>query len=76
MSFDASLLGYFIHAGIVVKAVMLILIGASIFSWTYIMQQAFFLKDLRQSAHQFERAFWSSFYFSLCKIFGLLMRFS
>jgi biopolymer transport protein TolQ len=56
---DTSLLGYFMHAGLVVKLVMMILIVASVFSWTYILQRAFYLKELNQSASQFERAFWS-----------------
>lgn len=59
MNYDASLLSYFIHAGIVVKCVMLILIAASIFSWAYILQRSFYLKDLNKSAGKFEQAFWS-----------------
>lgn len=59
MNYDASLLSYFLHAGLVVKLVMLILIGASIFSWTYILQRAFFFKDINASTQQFETAFWS-----------------
>lgn len=59
MNVDTSLLSYFMHAGLVVKLVMMILIVASIFSWTYILQRAFYLKELNQSATQFERAFWS-----------------
>lgn len=59
MNYDASLLGYFIHASLVVKAVMLILVGASIFSWTYILQRGFYLKDINKSAGDFEKAFWS-----------------
>lgn len=59
MNYDASLFGYFIHASLVVKCVMLILIGASIFSWTYILQRSFYLKDINKSAGKFEHAFWS-----------------
>jgi biopolymer transport protein TolQ len=59
VNYDASLLSYFIHAGIVVKCVMLILIAASIFSWAYILQRSFYLKDLNKSAGKFEQAFWS-----------------
>lgn len=59
MNYDASLLSYFMHASIVVKSVMLILIGASICSWTYILQRGFYLKDIKKNAGQFEKAFWS-----------------
>lgn len=59
MNYDASLLGYFIHASLVVKFVMLVLITASIFSWTYILQRGFYLKDMAKSAGKFEKAFWS-----------------
>lgn len=59
MNYDASLLGYFIHASIVVKFVMLVLITASIFSWTYILQRGFYLRDMTKSAGKFEKAFWS-----------------
>lgn len=59
MTYDTSLLSYFLHAGIVVKMVMLLLIGASVFSWTYILQRSFFFKGLRQTTGQFERTFWS-----------------
>lgn len=59
MNYDASLIGYFLHASLVVKCVMLILIGASIFSWAYILQRGFYLKDINKSAGKFEHAFWS-----------------
>lgn len=59
MNYDASLLSYFLQAGIVVKFVMLVLVGASIFSWTYILQRSFYLRGINRSASQFENAFWS-----------------
>jgi biopolymer transport protein TolQ len=59
VNYDASLLNYFLHASLVVKCVMLILIGASIFSWTYILQRSFYLRDVSRSAGKFEHAFWS-----------------
>jgi biopolymer transport protein TolQ len=59
VNYDASLIGYFLHASLVVKCVMLILIGASIFSWAYILQRGFYLKDISKSASKFENAFWS-----------------
>ncbi len=59
MNYDASLLGYFLNAGLIVKCVMLILVGASICSWTYILQRGFYLNEMNKSAAHFERAFWS-----------------
>ncbi len=59
MNYDASILNYFFHASIVVKCVMLILLSASIFSWTYILQRGFYLKNINQSSGKFEQAFWS-----------------
>jgi biopolymer transport protein TolQ len=59
MNVDASFLSYFLHAGLVVKCVMLILLTASIFSWAYILQRMFYLKDVNKASQQFEKAFWS-----------------
>ncbi|HEX6142955.1 MAG TPA: protein TolQ [Geminicoccaceae bacterium] len=43
----------------VVKAVMALLIVASVWSWTVIFDKAFRLARLRKKAQDFERAFWS-----------------
>jgi len=59
VNIDSSLWTYFMNAGIVVKLVMLILIGASIASWTYILQRSLYIKEVRNSTKQFESAFWS-----------------
>lgn len=59
MTFDANLFSYFLHAGLVVKLVMIILLGASIFSWTYIFQRIVYLNNLNKSAGSFEQQFWS-----------------
>lgn len=59
MAIDSSLFSYFMNAGIVVKLVLLILISASILSWTYILQRGFYLKQVRQDSEQFENVFWS-----------------
>jgi len=56
---DSSLWSYFINAGIVVKMVLLLLVCASIVSWTYILQRAFYLKEVRAASLQFEKLFWS-----------------
>jgi biopolymer transport protein TolQ len=59
VNYDATLVSYFLHAGMAVKAVMLVLVGASIFSWTYILQRGFYLTDVNKSARRFEKDFWS-----------------
>lgn len=59
MTYDASLLSYFLHAGLVVKMVMLLLIAGSIFSWTYILQRGFYFKEMNKVTGKFEDNFWS-----------------
>ena len=59
MTIDSTFLMYFINAGLVVKFVMLLLIAASIISWTYILQRTFYLKEIRSTANRFENSFWS-----------------
>jgi biopolymer transport protein TolQ len=59
MNFDSSLFNYFFHAGLVVKAVMLILLAASIFSWAYILQRVYYLSEIKKASGKFEHAFWS-----------------
>ena len=59
MNYDSTLLNYFVHASLVVKCVMLILAVASIYSWAYILQRLFYLKDIKKSAGKFENSFWS-----------------
>ncbi len=56
---DSSLWGYFLNAGLIVKFVLLLLVFASIISWTYILQRGFYLKDIRKTSEQFENLFWS-----------------
>lgn len=57
MTYDTTFLNYFLHASLVVKFVMLILISASIFSWSYILQRSFYLKGVKKASGRFERAF-------------------
>jgi biopolymer transport protein TolQ len=59
VNIDSSLWAYFMDAGIVVKLVLMLLVGASIASWTYILQRAFYIKDVNNSSKQFEHTFWS-----------------
>jgi len=69
VNYDATFLNYFFHASLVVKCVMILLAGASVFSWTYILQRRFYYKDVDQATGKFEQAFWSGE--SLSKIYEL-----
>lgn len=55
-----GVLGYFFHAGLVVKSVMLILLSASIISWTLILQRAWFFTKKKQECDEFTHRFWDS----------------
>jgi len=57
VTIDSTLFGYFLNAGIVVKCVMLLLLSASILSWTYILQRGFYLKSVRHATLGFEAVF-------------------
>ncbi|HSW92912.1 MAG TPA: protein TolQ [Gammaproteobacteria bacterium] len=59
MTVDSSLWTYFINASFLVKFVMALLIGASILSWTYILQRSQYLKKMRAATVQFEDIFWA-----------------
>jgi biopolymer transport protein TolQ len=56
----ASVLGYFWQAGMIVKLVMLILLTASIASWTLILQRAWYFKRKKQQYDEFNHRFWQS----------------
>lgn len=56
---NPSLWSFVANAGLVVKIVMLILLAASIVSWTFIFQRRTFLKNIRRSVTVFEDQFWS-----------------
>lgn len=60
MANHASVLGYFMQAGLVVKTVMMILLIASIISWTLILQRAWYFKRKQQQCENFARRFWES----------------
>lgn len=60
MGSHASVLGYFLQAGLVVKTVMLILLAASIISWTLILQRAWYFNRKKQQCEAFNRRFWES----------------
>ena len=56
---DLSVWGLFIQADWIVKAVMIMLLLASIWSWAIIFDKAIRLRGLRAKARKFEEAFWS-----------------
>ncbi len=58
MVHEPSLWSFITNAGTVVKTVMLILLAASLGSWTVIFQKFFLLKDARYAAKKFEKQFW------------------
>lgn len=59
MTTDLSIFKLMLDASIVVQLVMLILILASLFSWTLIFVKGLTFKRSRDAADQFERRFWS-----------------
>ncbi len=56
---DPSIWSFVANAGLVVKFVMLLLMLASIISWTFIFQRSIFLKAARRAVVTFEDHFWS-----------------
>ena len=60
MGSHTSVLGYFLQAGFIVKLVMMILIAASLSSWTLILQRAWYFKQKKQQYDAFSRRFWGA----------------
>ena len=56
---DPTLWSYFYSASGIVKFVMLILLLASIVSWSMILQRGFLLRRTRKLLAAFEKRFWS-----------------
>ena len=59
MKFDLSILHLVIQASLLVQLVMVLLLAASVISWTMIVAKWRVLKEARQATHQFEEQFWS-----------------
>jgi biopolymer transport protein TolQ len=59
VSHDLTIVSMIVNASIVVKAVMAVLVLASLFSWTYIFMKVFALARAKRQAEDFEREFWS-----------------
>ncbi|MSP82815.1 MAG: protein TolQ [Alphaproteobacteria bacterium] len=56
---DLSIIGLVLHADIIVKLVILMLLAASFWSWTIIFEKLMRFARLRSQAEKFEDAFWS-----------------
>jgi len=56
---DLTIVSMIANASIVVKLVMLLLVLASLYSWTYIFMKLFAIRRARAQADAFEREFWS-----------------
>jgi len=59
MTSDLSLLNLVLHASLVVQLVLLLLLAASVISWTMILDRARALAKARRMADTFEERFWS-----------------
>ncbi|CCJ51174.1 protein TolQ [Bordetella parapertussis] len=56
---DMSLLSLISHASVPVQLIMLLLLGISIMSWTYIFAKRLAIKQAHQQTRRFEDDFWS-----------------
>ena len=54
-----SIIGLILQASVLVQIVMVMLLAASLVSWTMIFNKTYTLKSLNRSADDFEDAFWS-----------------
>ena len=59
-STDFSLINLFLRADIIVKSVIIILIGCSIYSWAIIIEKIRLFKKINISSAEFEEKFWKS----------------
>lgn len=59
MHADMSFLGLFLQASLLVKSVMLLLLGMSIYSWTLIFSRSRMLSAAKSTLKNFEDLFWS-----------------
>ena len=59
-STDFSLIQLFLRADFVVKAVIIILIAASVYSWALIFEKQKLFKKIEKTTSNFEDKFWKS----------------
>jgi biopolymer transport protein TolQ len=72
MNFDTSFISYFLDSSIIIKAVVLLLVFASIMSWTFILQRLYSLKQARAEINDFQDEFWSGS--DITKLYNSLAR--
>lgn len=70
MTTDMSLLSLFTNASLLVQVVMFLLLAASVFSWTIILQRGQALRTYSAAADHFEHNFWSGI--DLTKLYNKL----
>ncbi|MBB5391696.1 MULTISPECIES: protein TolQ [unclassified Herbaspirillum] len=56
---DLSFISLIANASVLVQLVMLLLLSASVISWTYIFRKMFAIRSARIQTEEFERVFWS-----------------
>src|SRR5690606_8396390 len=56
---DLSFVHLITNASVLVQLVMVLLLGVSVMSWTYIFRKMFTIKNAQAQTEEFERAFWS-----------------
>jgi biopolymer transport protein TolQ len=57
---DLSMIGLFMQADIIVKAVMLMLMGASVWIWAIIIHKYFLFRKVFANSKRFDDAFWAA----------------
>ena len=60
MQIDLSIINLIMEASLLVKLVMLVLVLASLWSWTIIFSKRFAMRRARRAADSFEDRFWSA----------------
>jgi biopolymer transport protein TolQ len=56
---DLSFIALIANAHLIVKLIMLLLVGVSLTSWTYIFRKMFAIRAARRQTELFERSFWA-----------------
>ncbi len=56
---DLSFLSLILNASILVQLVLLLLVGVSVLSWTYIFRKMFAISSAQEQTEEFERTFWA-----------------
>ena len=60
MNAEPSLWSFISHASPVVQCVLILLMAASVASWTIIIQRLRYFKQIRNDANAFQKSFWAS----------------